>query len=110
MFLYLSSIYKDCWDGNRVLFNILIKFLEILGEIFQMKLKRRSANEMTNRDIKNEFGTNASDLDVLLDDIGKKIEKTKDTVINEILKFPENEKKTETVPKKKHKRSLKKRS
>jgi hypothetical protein len=75
-----------------------------------MKLKRRSENEMTNRDIRNEVGTNATDLDVFLDDIGKKIEKTKDTVINEILKFPDNDNKTETVPKKKHKRSLKKRS
>jgi len=90
--------------------HFLLKFLEIFGGIFQMKLKRRSENEMTNRDIKNEVGTNTTDLDDFLDDIGKKIEKTKDTVINEILKFPDNDKKTETVPKKKHKRSLKKRS
>jgi hypothetical protein len=75
-----------------------------------MKLKRRSENKMSDMDIIDEVGTNPSDLDIFLDDIGKKIEKTKDTVISEILKFPENEKKTEVVPKKKHKRSLKKRS
>ena len=76
-----------------------------------MRLKRKSENQMSNKDIKEEVGTNTGDLEDFLENIGKTIEKTKDTVINEIIHITENEDEPETFKNEnKPQRSLKKKS
>jgi hypothetical protein len=78
---------------------------------FNLKLKRRSENRMSDMDIIDEVGANPTELEDFLDNIGKRIEKTKDTVINEIIHIAGNENEPKKVKKEnKRVRSLKKKS
>ena len=71
-----------------------------------MKLRKPSKNKAINNEIHDEVGKDPEELDHFLENIGKKIDQTKELIINEIHKIPETgkpEKKTEP------RRSLKKR-
>jgi|GEM_PF-2591074 len=71
-----------------------------------MKLRKQSENKSLNSNIHNEVGKEPEELDHFLENIGKKIDETKELIINEIHKIPETGKPEKKVE---PRRSLKKR-
>ena len=70
-----------------------------------MKLRKQSESKALNRKVHVEVGKDPEELDQFLENIGKKIDETKELIIHELHKIPETgkpEKKTEP------RRSLKK--
>jgi len=60
------------------------------GELtMTMKLRKQSKNRAINREIHDDVGKDPEELDQFLENIGKKIDETKELIIHELHKIPE---------------------